>query len=373
MKINRRDVFKTAALAIMGSQLSDVDGQAREQTGKIGEVEPINGRWTISRINQWYSQLPWIVGCNYVPTYAINQIEMWQKSTFNPKIIDSELGLAESIGFNTIRIFAHDLVWKSERNDFFSNMRVFLDLCEKHQMRVIYTIFTNGGWEPSEMGSQPAPVPGLHNGGWRQTPGMNTVMNHPEKWGSMESYVKDTISTFASDSRILCWDIFNEPANRPVKDITGFVRLAFSWARQITPSQPLTSAFMSYKFNRLNVFLADNCDFLSFHNYGNKKSLQLAIDQMKPFGRPIVCKEWLARHLGSTVQDCLPFFKENKVGAINWGLIPGKLQTQIPWKRLLERFPDAEKIWFHDLFDEKHRPYDQAEIDLIKKLTGKSI
>ncbi|MDO5581862.1 MAG: cellulase family glycosylhydrolase [Planctomycetia bacterium] len=375
MKYKRRDLFKAGAAVLLGSQINGAaDAASKDQKEPVnrGDVEPINGRWTIERVNQWYSKQPWMVGCNYVPTYAINQIEMWQGSTFNPKIIDSELGLAESIGFNTIRIFAHDLVWKTERNGYFNRIRQFLDICEKHHIRVIYTIFTNGGTEPSAMGPQPAPVPGLHNGGWRQTPGVSAVMNQPEKWGTMESYVKDTISTFAEDSRILFWDIFNEPSNnKAVKDIAGFVRLAFSWARQIAPPQPLTSAFLTYKLDRLNAFLAENCDFMSFHNYGGVKSLQSAFDQMKVLGRPIVCKEWLARHLKSTIQDCLPFFKKNNIGAINWGLIPGKLQTHIPWKYLLEKFPDSKKIWFHDLFDEKHRPYDPKEIELIMKLSGK--
>ena len=380
MTIKRRDLFKTAAISALTMGLTssasaeqDLSDSKREKVVKDSkETEPINGRWTKARINHWFSKLPWIIGCNYVPTYAINQIEMWQKMTFNPEIIDKELALAESIGFNTIRIFAHDLVWETERAGFFSRVRQFLDLCQKHHQRVIYTIFTNGGSEPSVMGTQPAPIPEFHNGQWRQTPGVTRIMNRPEKWGAMESYVKETITAFADDERILIWDLFNEPGNnKQVKDIAGFVRLIFSWARAINPSQPMTSAFLDYKLDPLNAFLAENSDLMSFHNYGPKKSLESAIESLAVFGRPIVCKEWLARHLRSTVEDCLPVFKKHNVGAINWGLIPGKMQTNIPWKHLLAKNPEYRKIWFHDLFDENHKPYKQSEIDLIKKLSGK--
>ncbi len=371
MTIKRRDLFKTAAALAVATGLSgttQANGSASDMK-KPASIEPISGRWTEERINRWFAKLPWIIGCNYVPTYAINQIESWQKLTFDPKIIDSELSLAESIGFNTIRIFTHDLLWQEERKGYFSRIRQFFDLCEKHRLKVIYTIFTNGGLEPSVMGPQPAPIPGVHNGQWRQTPGVTRIMNRPEKWNSMEAYVKETISEFAGDPRILFWDIFNEPGNnKQVKNIAGFVRLAFSWARQIDPPEPLTSAFLTYDLDPLNAFLADNCDLMSFHNYGPKKSIENAIDRLKKFNRPIVCKEWLARQLKSTIEDCLPIFKKNRVGAVNWGLIPGKLQTHLPWKHILDKHPEYKKIWFHDLFDENHRPYKQSEIDLIKDL-----
>ena len=32
---------------------------------------------------------PWLVGANYVPASAINELEMWQADTFDPKRIDS--------------------------------------------------------------------------------------------------------------------------------------------------------------------------------------------------------------------------------------------------------------------------------------------
>ena len=41
-------------------------------------------RWTEQKANDWYGRQPWLVGCNYVPKSAINQLEMWQEETFDP-------------------------------------------------------------------------------------------------------------------------------------------------------------------------------------------------------------------------------------------------------------------------------------------------
>ena len=65
-------------------------------------------RWSEQKAKDWYSTQPWLVGANYVPASAINELEMWQADTFDPKRIDTELGWAEAIGMNTMRVFLHD-------------------------------------------------------------------------------------------------------------------------------------------------------------------------------------------------------------------------------------------------------------------------
>ncbi len=70
-------------------------------------------RWSEEKANQWYAQQPWLVGSNYTPQSAINQLELWQDATFDPAEIDKELGWAESLGMNTMRVFLHDLLWQS--------------------------------------------------------------------------------------------------------------------------------------------------------------------------------------------------------------------------------------------------------------------
>src|SRR3954452_20214748 len=71
-------------------------------------------RWDAAKANQWYEQQPWLVGANFVPSDAINELEMFQAATFNPARIDKELGMADSIGMNTMRVFLQDQFWLSD-------------------------------------------------------------------------------------------------------------------------------------------------------------------------------------------------------------------------------------------------------------------
>ena len=70
------------------------------------------GRWSEEKANAWYEAQPWPVGCNYVPRYAATSVEMWSPDTFDAAVIEEELGWAEEIGFNAIRIFLSDIVYR---------------------------------------------------------------------------------------------------------------------------------------------------------------------------------------------------------------------------------------------------------------------
>ena len=76
------------------------------------------GRWPRERAGAWAERTPWLVGCNYLPSSAVNQLEMWQADTFDPETIDRELGYAESLGFTSVRVFLHDLLWKDDPDGF---------------------------------------------------------------------------------------------------------------------------------------------------------------------------------------------------------------------------------------------------------------
>src|ERR1700722_18282331 len=85
-------------------------------------------RWTEAKANAWYAQQPWLVGANYVPSDAINQLEMFQAATFNPALNDKELGMAESIGMNTMRVFLQDQLWTSDPEGFSKRLDTFLGI-----------------------------------------------------------------------------------------------------------------------------------------------------------------------------------------------------------------------------------------------------
>ena len=96
----------------------------------LGFILPAQAqRWSEARAHDWYAGQPWLVGSNFIPTDAINQLEMWQAATFDPKEIDKELGWAEGLGMNTMRVFLHDLLWQQDPTGFQSRVDTFLTIC----------------------------------------------------------------------------------------------------------------------------------------------------------------------------------------------------------------------------------------------------
>ena len=70
------------------------------------------------------------MGSDYIPATAINELEMWQAATFDPKRIDLELGWAEKLGMNTMRVFLHDLLWQQDAAGFRNRIDEFLKISE---------------------------------------------------------------------------------------------------------------------------------------------------------------------------------------------------------------------------------------------------
>ena len=128
-------------------------------------------RWSEERANAWYAEQEWPVGFNYVAATAINQFEMWQAESFDPKTIDYEMSKAEELGFNTVRIFLHDMVWEADPAGFKQRIDAFLGICRSHGIKTIVTFFTNGGrFENPQLGKQPESIQGIHNSQWIQSP-----------------------------------------------------------------------------------------------------------------------------------------------------------------------------------------------------------
>ena len=117
---------------------------ARSRCGATGfaRVRESNGmagsRWTRARAARWADQQPWLVGCNFTPSTASNQLEMWQPETFDPQALARELGWASEIGMNSVRVFLHDLVWQSDADGFKSRIETKLARAiKKNAVRVM--------------------------------------------------------------------------------------------------------------------------------------------------------------------------------------------------------------------------------------------
>jgi hypothetical protein len=324
-------------------------------------------RWNIDKANDWYSQQPWLVGCNFIPSTAINQLEMFQADTFDPPTLERELGWAERTGFNIVRIYLHDLLWDADAEGLKQRLDTYLTIAYRHGIRTLFCIFDDCWNAEPALGKQPASKPGTHNSGWMQSPG-KAVVNDPSQWGRLERYVTGLIKTFGQDERVIFWDLYNEPGN--VGQDTASLPLlqkAFEWARSAHPSQPL-SAGLWFDNAELNAFQLEASDVITFHNYNEAANLEAQIAQLKQHGRPLICTEWMRRPI-STVAANLSIFHREGVGCINWGLVSGKTQTIYPWGS-----PGGEPepaVWFHDLYRADGSSFDAAEIALFQKLTGR--
>lgn len=332
-------------------------------------------RWSPEKANEWYARQPWLVGCNFIPSNAVNQLEMWQAETFDPSTIDRELGWAADVGFNTVRTFLHDLAWEADPVGFKQRISHFLDIASRHGIRPMLVIFDDCWNSDAKIGPQPAPKPGVHNSGWVQSPGIVVANQGESAWGRLERYVKDILNTFADDERILLWDLYNEPGNSANKEKSlPLVMAVFEWARSVNPSQPLTVGVW-FDNEPLNEFQLAASDVITFHHYWEPDKLEGEIRKLKAHGRPVICTEWLARTTGSLVRTNLPVFARENVGCFSWGLVAGKTNTIYQWKDVdsAQEIIDLQigpKVWFHDLLCTDGTPYDSTEIEIFKKLTG---
>ncbi|MES2732524.1 MAG: RICIN domain-containing protein [Bacteroidota bacterium] len=327
-------------------------------------------QWSVEKANTWYASQPFLIGCNFIPSNSINQLEMWQAETFDPVTIDRELGWAHDNGYNTVRVFLHNLVWQQNAAGFKNRISQFLDICARHQIRPMLVFFDDCWNGNPRLGTQPNPVPGVHNSGWVQSPGHAQVTD-ANLFPTLEAYVKDILTTFANDNRILIWDLYNEPGNSGHGDATiPLLRNAFAWARQVNPSQPLTSAPYSGQ-GAINDVQNNNSDIISFHHYGPTGDTHNWIRDSKRFGRPVLCSEYMARTVNSSIQSHMPLFYNERVGSYNWGLVAGKTQTYFPWGSPVGA-PEPS-LWFHDVLRIDGSPYNASETNLLKQYASISI
>ena len=349
-------------------------------------------RWTEQKANDWYAHQPWLVGSNYIPKSAINELEMWQADTFDPAEIDKELGWAENLGMNTMRVFLHDLLWQQDPEGSRKRVDQFLTIASRHHIRPLLVLF-DSCWDPApHLGKQHDPTPGVHNSGWAQSPGAKALAD-PAQVPRLKAYVQGVVGAFANDDRILGWDIWNEPGsdqtgNYPKTEMPNHEKIArvvvllpqaFEWAREVHPTQPLTCGVYEIDISKdeasqdeLERIQLRESDVITFHNYSWPESFKAEVEWLRKLNRPVICTEYMARSVGSTFDTVLPIAKEEKVGAINWGFVVGKTQTNLPWESWRHPYvKEQPPVWFHEVLHPDGKPYRQAEVDLIRHLTGK--
>ena len=345
-------------------------------------------KWSQEKAKKWYEERDWLVGCNYLPSNAINQLEMFQLETFDEEINIRELSWAKDLGFNTVRVYLHDLLW-NQKESFTNTLNQFLDICHELEIRPMLVLFDDCHRPYPKLGKQPKPVRGVHNSGWKQSPGMALVHEIYEdpthsEIPRLKRYVQEILSEFSDDERILMWDVYNEPGQFGISDkAISLLELVWKWALEVRPSQPLTACLDGSVGKDIIAFNAEKSDIITFHTYEADK-LEETINRLGEYERPLICTEYMAREFGSTFEFSLPIFKSHNIGCYNWGLVAGKSQTHFGWSTILELKEKKEKgdfleegdqipepeVWFHDIFRTDGSPFNKKEVSFIKEITS---
>jgi hypothetical protein len=323
--------------------------------------------WSAGLARSWYAGKGWLRGCDFIPSTAVNQLEMWQEASFDPTTIDRELGYAESIGLNCMRVFLHHLAWQEDPAGFKRRMGRYLDIADHHHILTIFVFFDDCWNESYHAGVQPAPKTGVHNSGWVRDPG-KLYYDEPRLVDTLERYVKDVLTTFKHDHRILLWDLYNEPGNSGYGARSlPLLEKIFRWAREVNPDQPLSAGVWNDHLASLNAFQLAQSDVITYHNYDPPAGHRRCIDTLKRYGRPLICTEYMARPRNSTFFNIMPMLKAEDIAAINWGLVTGKTNTKYAWD---DPHPDGSepRMWFHDIFRPDGTPYDAKEAEFIRGL-----
>ncbi len=348
--------------------------------------------WSKERAWEWYNNHTWLRGCNYMSADCVNRIDQWQELGFEERLktTDEELALAAETGFNTIRIIPEFIVWDQEHDGFMERFDRYLDVCAKHGISCM-VVFGNDCmppksefWKPLQLGVQTNDW-GYHGGRKHSQHGVFAGMGYhlldePEIAERHYEWVREMITKYKDDERIIMWDIYNEAGNskrapETVKHLAKF----FEIAREIDPIQPLTActwrcpADADKPIPEIEQMCIDNSDIISYHSYSTYEANISIIKRLKEFGRPIVNTEWLGRTLHNTVQEMLPLFYLEKIGCYNWGFVAGRYQTYEPWEATWTRYYKDPTLdydftkWFHDLYRPNHRPYDPKEIAMFQR------
>ncbi|WP_420497123.1 cellulase family glycosylhydrolase [Tsukamurella pulmonis] len=337
-------------------------------------------RWTPERAQQWRAQNPWMVGANYINANAGNQFEMFQAQTFDPNRMNLELSWARGLGMTTMRVFLQDQLWTADPTGLVQRLDQFLTIAHNNGIKVMFVLF-DSCWDPNpKPGVQREPTPGVHNSTWVQSPGAAGLAN-PDT-AALQAYATGVVKAFANDPRVVAWDVWNEPENladsyplSPPDKVARVAQLlpqAFAWARAGNPTQPLTSGTWADTRPEIRAIQLEQSDVISFHSYDPPEKFRAMAADLAKQGRPMLLTEYMARPQGSTIETILPICKELGIDAYQWGFVAGRSQTYYPWDSWKQPYVGARQPqqWFHDLLWPDGRPYRDAEVATVRRLTA---
>ncbi len=352
-------------------------------------------RWSKEKAWNWYNSLPWIRGCNFMGSDCANRIDQWQEYGFEEKLAtaEKEFALMESIGYNSIRIIIEYEVWAEQHSGFMKRLDRYLDAADRHGITAMIVlsnecsvrtstyvppVFGEQFWELGYHGGKDFKTWYKHGSDERYN-----LLDDPEVAPRYYEMVRELITRYKDDKRVLVWNLMNEPGNGRGSKSLPHLKRFFEIGREIDPIQPLCADVWrgmneGRATTEIEQFALEESDVISYHSYASYMDNVLILNQLKAYDRPIFNTEWLCRPNGNTIDLMLPLFFLENVGCYQWGFVAGKYQTYEPsqgiWKKYEEQGYEAVKSfdftkWQHDLYRPGGRfPYDPSEIEIIKKL-----
>ena len=315
-----------------------------------------NGPWPKEKAWEWYRAQPWMRGCNYMPASCANRVDQWQELGCEERFaeMERELQVAESIGFNTLRIIVELQgfgVWLEEHDGFMERFERCLEIMDKHNMRAI-VVLGNDCMRPRSVWKLPKPGPqhydiGYH-GGRKQSqhgsfPGEigHSQVDDPELKPKFFAMCEELMTKYREDRRIVIWNIWNEPGNSNRGEVSvAPLKELFELAWKIDPVQPLAADLWRDDFgtdpkskNQAQCVAGQLSDIISYHCYSDYEHQVRVIRLLrKHYDRPMVNTEWLARIMHNDVFTAYPLYYIEGIGCTCWGFVAGKYQTYEPWE-----------------------------------------
>ena len=325
-----------------------------------------HSRWDGDRVRRWYDNLGVVKGVNYIPRNAVNSTDMWRKETFDPDLINEELGWVRKAGYTTLRVQLQYIAWKEDPKGFMERLEKFMDLAARNTLKVVPVLFDDKNFANMDpvAGPQPEPIPGKNNARWVPSPGPAAVKDR-STWPDLEKYFRDVMEKYKGDDRVVYWDLYNRAGDSELWEATlPLMDQVFNWARDIDPKQPLAAPAWTKPNSAMTVHKLERSDIVTFQSFETAGQIEALLTLLKRYDRPIICSDWLMRQRDNDFEKILPLFSVHRVGWFNRGLVNGKTQEWIQQDQY--RSADRPELWQHDVLKPNGDAYDPKEIERIQ-------
>ncbi|MCR4879600.1 MAG: cellulase family glycosylhydrolase [Bacilli bacterium] len=349
-------------------------------------------RWPLDKINAWYNSTPWLRGSNFLPSNVVNRLDMYQtyKSDEHLAVAEEELKLHQSIGFNTVRLWVDFDCYFLEGEKYLKILEKYIALSAKYKQKVMLVLtheedlHYGDKFVAKKLGEQKRYYTHF-NRDYQEYELHQKEKRHYIEYNSLRplfiQMVHTIVNKYKDDSRIIAWNIYNEPGITINERSIPILEELFELVRSYHPLQPLTADIWRGINDDGSLFTKEEekalelSDFISFHCYSGFNSFKRKIEALKKRSeRPIVVTEWLQRCNHNNVEDIYPYLAQERIGCYCWGFVNGDTFTDEPWNSVWEEMKignpnnyDVTK-WQHNLIRRNHEPYDPKEIEIITKI-----